>query len=179
MDGLSHYFHKHALPWTVTITKVGGTLIAGVLVLLYVFQNNLLYIPRPPGFPITPDENPEGCRAPSEWNIKGRFIQHGGELIDKIPYEDHLIETEDRENIHLWLLLQPNSHDVPTLIYFHGNAGNMGFRLQNAAHMYAKVGMNILMMDYRGYGKSTGSPTEKGLKLDAEAVLKFALNHPR
>ena len=45
--------------------------------------------------------------------------------------------------------------------------------------MYARVGINILMMDYRGYGKSTGVPTEKGLKYDADAVLKFTLSHSR
>ena len=87
MNSLSQYFHKHTLPWTITISKVTGTLVAGILMLLYVFQNNLMYIPRPPGFPITPDENPLGCRNPSEWNVKGRLIQHGHgeEMIEKIP----------------------------------------------------------------------------------------------
>ena len=37
-------------------------------------------------------------------------------------------------------------------IYFHGNAGNMGYRLPNAAKFYSDVGVNVLMMDYRGYG---------------------------
>ena len=104
---------------------------------------------------------------------------HPGEEELKIPYEEHIIKTEDNESIHVWLLLQQDSKNVPTLIYFHGNAGNMGFRLQNAAEMYARVGINILMMDYRGYGKSTGVPSEKGLKYDADAVLKFAISHSR
>lgn len=60
--------------------------------------------------------------------------------------------------IHCWLLLQKSDRrGLGTLIYFHGNAGNMGFRLKNAAEMYARVGINVLMVDYRGYGSSTGT----------------------
>lgn len=140
-------------PWISLGGKVVGTLAAGVLVLLYVFQNNLLYIPRPPGFPITPEENPNGCRSPSEWGVSGKLMGlYDGTEKDRIKFEDHIIKTVDNEHIHTWLLLQPNPESVPTLIYFHGNAANMGFRLQNAAEMYARVGINILMMDYRGYG---------------------------
>eukprot|EP01034_Spumella_vulgaris_P022218 gene22218-28332_t len=54
----------------------------------------------------------------------------------------------------------------------------MGFRLKNAAEMFAKVKMNILMMDYRGFGSSEGSPNEQGLNADADAVLDFAVKHP-
>lgn len=54
-----------------------------------------------------------------------------------------------------------------------------GFRLQNAAEMYASVSLNILMVDYRGYGRSVGTPNEKGLQLDGEAVLEYVKNHPK
>ena len=54
----------------------------------------------------------------------------------------------------------------------------MGFRLKNAALMYAKAKINILMMDYRGYGSSNGTPNEDGLNKDADAVLKFCAEHP-
>lgn len=46
-------------------------------------------------------------------------------------------------------------------------------------YMYEISGINVLMVDYRGYGKSTGTPTEDGLNLDADAVLRHATNHPR
>lgn len=72
---------------------------------------------------------------------------------DAIDYEEHFVETEDGVTLHTWLLLQPNSENVPTLIYFHGNAGNMGFLLKNAALMFAHAKINILLMDYRGYGE--------------------------
>jgi len=77
------------------------------------------------------------------------------------------------------MLQRNDSENAPTLIYFHGNAGNMGMRLKNAAMMYVTCGINVLMMDYRGYGSSGGTPSEKGLQLDALAVLKYAKSHPR
>jgi len=45
--------------------------------------------------------------------------------------------------------------------------------------LYALAGVNVLMMDYRGYGSSTGAPSEIGLNLDADAVLNYAREHPR
>ena len=55
----------------------------------------------------------------------------------------------------------------------------MGLRLKNAALMYGLSGFNVLMMDYRGFGSSTGNPTENGLNMDADTVLDFAKQHPR
>jgi len=61
----------------------------------------------------------------------------------------------------------------PTILFFHGNASNIGFRLYNAKAMYEKLQANIGMVEYRGYGNSTGTPTEKGLMVDAQAVLDW------
>lgn len=146
--------------------------------MLYQYQDNLLYFPSPPGLPKLIDENPEGARNPGEWSIKGYMLNFPNSS-ESIPYEDVMLETKDGIKIHTWLLLQKNSSNVPTLIYFHGNAGNMGYRLRNAAEMYARVGINILMMDYRGYGNSTGIPTEKGIMIDAEKVVQYASSHPK
>jgi fermentation-respiration switch protein FrsA (DUF1100 family) len=55
----------------------------------------------------------------------------------------------------------------------------MGMRLPNAALMYGRCKVNVLMVDYRGYGSSTGKPSERGLQLDALAVVEFAKKHPR
>jgi len=163
-----------------------GTLIGKITIgfttlicfMLYSYQDNLLYFPNPPGLPKTIDENPQFTRNPGEWSIKG-FMLDNPNSNESIPYEDVMLETKDGIKIHTWLLLQKNSENVPTLIYFHGNAGNMGFRLQNAAEMYARVGINILMMDYRGYGNSSGIPSEKGIMIDAEKVVQYASSHPK
>ena len=64
---------------------------------------------------------------------------------------------------------------TPTIILFHGNAGNISHRLTNARDMYHSCKCNILMVEYRGYGKSTGEPTEQGLKDDAETAIRYLL----
>lgn len=135
--------------------------------LLYVKQDSLLYFPEIGGMPRRPGNNPRRYRSPAE---------------HKIPYETHMIQTEDGVSIHSWLLLHPNSltDKIPTIIFFHGNAGNIGLRLPNAIEMFNLLNANILMVEYRGYGDSeTVNPSEVGLKKDAEASLRFLSNHPQ
>ena len=188
------------LKWFENIAKGAAAIILIVLGLLYTYQDNLLYHPAPPGFPRTVAENPPGYQSPSEWSKNGNRRRKDSASEDAIPFEDYYVTTDDGKKIHVWLLLQENSENVPTLIYFHGdiesqviescsfpanpnptagNAGNMGLRLKNAALMYALCNINIIMMDYRGYGSSEGTPTEKGLMLDSLAVLDFAKSHPK
>ena len=61
---------------------------------------------------------------------------------------------------------------APVLLFFHGNAGNMGDRLMSLETFHA-LGLSVLMIDYRGYGLSTGRPTEKGTELDALAAWNY------
>ncbi|RNF10717.1 Bem46-like serine peptidase [Trypanosoma conorhini] len=66
------------------------------------------------------------------------------------------------------------------IVYFHGNAGNVGHRIPIAALLTTKHRCAVLMMDYRGFGLSDSvPPTEEGLKLDAQACLEYVWNHPR
>jgi fermentation-respiration switch protein FrsA (DUF1100 family) len=68
----------------------------------------------------------------------------------------------------------------PTIIFFHGNAGNIGLRLPNAIEMYRQLNVNVLLVEYRGYGDSDDvAPSEAGLKLDSEAALQFISTHPQ
>lgn len=80
--------------------------------------------------------------------------------------------------LHSWLLYHPTNgaNNVPTIVFFHGNAGNIGLRLPNAQQMHQYLNANIWLIDYRGYGDSDGKPSEKGLKMDAEAVWDYILN---
>lgn len=99
-----------------------GSASAGVLALavalLYVKQDSLLYFPEIGEVPRRPSMNPRSYRSPSEYNI---------------PFESHMIQCADGISIHAWLLLQKDSTDkVPTILFFHGNAGNIGLRLPNA-----------------------------------------------
>lgn len=99
--------------------------------------------------------------------------------IQESDYEDLRLPTPDGETIHAYLLRPPNrqhAHDV-TFIFFHGNAGNIGHRLPIAKIIAEDLLCNILMVEYRGYGASTGYPAEKGLKVDAQTGLDWVLAH--
>ncbi|PVD31942.1 hypothetical protein C0Q70_07368 [Pomacea canaliculata] len=91
-----------------------------------------------------------------------------------LPFENHSILTKDRVKINIILVKQPQP-GRPTLLYFHGNAGNVGHRLHNVLGLYTACGFNVLLVEYRGYGRSEGSPSEQGLYLDAEASMDFLL----
>ncbi|KAJ1611902.1 hypothetical protein OJ253_704 [Cryptosporidium canis] len=65
---------------------------------------------------------------------------------------------------------------VPTIIFFHGNSGNIGHRLPRFWEFYNFVGVNILAVSYRGYGDSEGVPSEEGFYLDAKAALDYVLS---
>lgn len=69
---------------------------------------------------------------------------------------------------------QMESFNTPTMIFFHGNAGNISHRLLNVSEMYrAGLECNVFLVEYRGYGLSEGEPTEEGLMLDAECALEY------
>ena len=97
----------------------------------------MLYVPCPQGLPRNPAHNIDGYRNPAEYGIK---------------YEEQHIETKDGESICVWLMLQANSKslDCPTVIYFHGNAGNIGTRLPYFNQIMTELDCNILAVDYRG-----------------------------
>lgn len=58
----------------------------------------------------------------------------------------------------------------------HENAGNIGLRLDFFEALYHNVGVNIVTFGYRGYSDSEGSPSEVGLKLDADAIVDYIKN---
>ena len=59
---------------------------------------------------------------------------------------------------------------------FHGNAGNIGYRLPIAKVLAEELGCNVFMLQYRGYGLSTGAPNEKGINIDAQTGLDYIRN---
>lgn len=87
-----------------------------------------------------------------------------------LVYEDVFISTSDGVRLHGWFV--PGKSDL-TLLWFHGNAGNISRRVDNIALLHEHLGANIFIIDYRGYGRSEGSPSEQGLYLDAEAAIEY------
>ena len=85
-------------------------------------------------------------------------------------YEDLVLETEDGVKIAAWYI--GGSGERGSLIFCHGNAGNMADRMVDITTLH-HMGFNVLMFDYRGYGGSEGSPTETGTYLDGEAAWNY------
>lgn len=83
-----------------------------------------------------------------------------------LPFDDVAIHADDGETLHAWWI--PAAAPRGTALLFHGNAGNISHRLDYAV-MFRALGYNTLLVDYRGYGKSTGTPSEEGTYRDAEA----------
>jgi fermentation-respiration switch protein FrsA (DUF1100 family) len=78
------------------------------------------------------------------------------------------LDTADGVRIHAFFLADPGADRA--LLYLHGNAGNASHRLP-LAEMLRRLGTHVLLLDYRGYGKSGGRPHEAGLYADARAAL--------
>lgn len=100
------------------------------------------------------------------------------ELKDEdIP--DYVLEkyflTEDGEKLQTFLFKHPDDIKRPLIIYFHGNAGNLYHRFEYVQTLY-EMEQDVLLVSYRGYGKSTGKPNEKGIYKDGEAAVKYAIN---
>ena len=88
-----------------------------------------------------------------------------------LPYEENYFTTSDNVRLHGWFI--PNKErSAYTVIFCHGNAGNISHRLEKIALLY-KLGLSIFIFDYRGYGKSEGSPSEQGLYKDVDAAYKY------
>jgi fermentation-respiration switch protein FrsA (DUF1100 family) len=93
-----------------------------------------------------------------------------------LDYEDVSLTTSDNERLHGWYIPAINSRGV--LLFFHGNAGNISHRL-DSIEIFHELDLDILIIDYRGYGQSTGKATEQGTYLDAQAAWDYLINSRR
>ena len=95
------------------------------------------------------------------------------ELQGKLGAKDVWLVTSDGVRLHAWWVRAPQASLVT--LYLHGNAGNLTHRFLPIREITA-AGSSVLMLDYRGYGKSAGSPSEHGLYADADAAYLYLLN---
>ncbi len=87
-----------------------------------------------------------------------------------VAFTSHTVRTEDDEQLRVWQL-QGAAGSRRLIVYFHGNGGNLS-AWEPILSGIAKRGYSVIAADYRGYGLSTGRPTERGLYRDADAILK-------
>ena len=115
-----------------------------VCLLAFVFQRSLLYLPV-------------------HWS-RGE-AEHAGE-----GFEQAWIDTSDGERLHAWV--QPVQSSPWTVVIFHGNAGNLSYH-QATLLPFRRLGIQAVLFDYRGYGLSSGRPSQQGLLKDGEAVAEY------
>jgi fermentation-respiration switch protein FrsA (DUF1100 family) len=106
---------------------------------------------------------------------KFAFFPSTGETLTPldfgVPYETSVITTADGERLRAWLL--PHAAPRAVILYFHGNGGNLSMWAPILAGIYER-GYTVRAIDYRGYGASTGRPSERGLYQDVDATVEWA-----
>lgn len=136
-----------------------GVIAAGYLALLALMwwmQTGLVYYPEVPSRSVefSPD--------------------HAG-----LRFETIAITTSDGVELDGWYVPGPRA-DSPVVLFLHGNAGNIGHRIDTLAMLHA-AGATTLIIDYRGFGRSQGHPSERGTHRDAMAAWQWLVDergHP-
>jgi len=128
-----------------------GIAYGAVLVLVYLFQSHLVFFPG---------TGREAVVTPQSYGLRFEPVQ---------------IRTADNETLDAWWVPAENARG--TVLFFHGNAGNISHRI-DYLQMFHRLRYSTLIVDYRGYGKSTGTPSEAGTYRDAEAAWEY-LRHAR
>ena len=110
--------------------------------------------------------------------LEATSVFYPARTIERTPaqlglnFEDIYFKTSDNVTLNGWFVKNPQAK--ATMIFFHGNAGNISDRLEKIA-LFHQMGINVFIVDYRGYGKSEGKPTENGIYLDALAAYDYLI----
>lgn len=97
-----------------------------------------------------------------------------------MPFEEVLLDTPDGEKIHMYVLTHDPTQQgyvAKTVMILCPNAGTIGDALPIVELFYKAMHYNVVIYSYRGYGESSGVSDEVGLKIDADTVMKYVLNH--
>ena len=131
--------------WTFLLTISGLYLI--IIIILTVFQSRFIYFPH-------------------------KQISATPEFIG-IEFEQIVFEASDGVNLCGWFI--PAENHNKTLLFCHGNAGNISHRLESIK-IFADLGLGVFIFDYRGYGSSKGNPSEEGTYLDAAGAWQYLID---
>jgi fermentation-respiration switch protein FrsA (DUF1100 family) len=135
----------------MSVLQTAGGVLALLLlyaVLLVACEDKIIYHPY---------KYPDGIWNPSSFNV---------------IVEDVFFQAEDGTKLHGWYI--PSANAKATLLWFHGNAGNLTHRLDNIQRLQP-LALNIFIFDYRGYGKSEGKPSEAGIYQDSQAAYDILI----
>ena len=118
---------------------------AGMIIVLMFLENKLLF--------------PAPSRTQGDWQPSW------------LEFEEARFHAEDGTQLHGWFVEHPNPRG--TLLFFHGNGEHVAYLAQELAFLRDTYQFNVMAFDYRGYGKSLGSPSQNGLLQDGEAALDW------
>ncbi|OGV54275.1 MAG: hypothetical protein A2X45_06730 [Lentisphaerae bacterium GWF2_50_93] len=122
----------------------------GILLLMFLFQSKMIYFPTR-----------EIVCTPADL---------------KLEFEDLALTTSDGVKINAWYV--PAKTPRGTVIFCHGNGGNLCYSL-DVVENFSRMNYNVMMFDYRGYGKSEGSTSEKGTYADAQACYDWLVKEKK
>ena len=129
-------------------TTLGGIAIVylAICILLFLFQRHLIY------FPVKSMDF-----TPAQFGLR---------------YKDIYFQTNDGLKLNGWLIPAENSQGV--ILFCHGNAGNISHR-HESIHFFHSLHLDVFIFDYRGFGRSKGTPDEAGTYLDGEAAWNYLI----
>jgi fermentation-respiration switch protein FrsA (DUF1100 family) len=133
--------------WLATLLGWGLAVYVGLGLYLYLFQARQIYFPDRPSHAVE--------ATPADIGL---------------AFESLKLKTGDGETLDAWFIPAPGARR--TLLYLHGNGGNIGHRFDPIG-VFHQLGLNVLIFDYRGYGSSTGKPSEAGTYEDALAAWTY------
>ena len=149
---------RHSLGFWIA---VGGALCGTIVVGAMILESQLIYFPT---------RYPEGL-----WDPKAVTVNSGCTI------EDRFFTTSDGIRLHGWLCRPSHAEGMTgemVLLWFHGNAGNLSQRTDLLFRL-AMTPAQVFIIDYRGYGRSEGRPSEKGLYLDGRAAWDHLVREQR
>ena len=131
----------------LTLLGVAGAAWIALSIYVYVMQERIVFLPDLPGraIELTPD-------------------------VFGFDYSDVYLETSDGVRLHGWYVNAENA--TGTVLFLHGNAGNISHRIDSIEN-FNSLGLDVFIIDYRGYGQSEGAVSEQGAYLDAAAAYSL------
>ncbi len=130
------------MSWSLLI--IAGAVYGGLCLSLFIFQSRLVYFPS-------------------------RALIATPQTIG-LAYQDVSLESTNGLRLHAWFI--PADEARLTLLFLHGNAGNISHRL-DSLRIFSRLGLSVLIFDYAGFGTSEGSPSERQSYEDAEAAWRY------
>ncbi|ORZ24053.1 Alpha/Beta hydrolase protein [Absidia repens] len=152
-------FDLNLPPWLICSLLYVALVIAFGIFWPYIFQCQLIY---------------------SSWYPPGSRTKIAKPSDFGINYTEEVLTTKDGIKLRCYVITLDDiieAKQAATILYFHAGTGNMGDRLPLVKVFNQKLGANVVMLSYRGYGFSEGKADEKGLRLDSQTLLDFVKEH--